>query len=339
MKPLIILIIISLTISIGTGYAKKVAVLPELNRPCKIIINNDLLLIGDETVKVHVYSMKNYKYKMQLAKRGEGPREIFSVPWIVVNSKLISLFSNSKCVLFERSGKYIREFRVPTIAMNQLSPIGSNFLYRANSYKDGEYCYDLSIYSQNSDDKLKYKKLIYYYTLPEKKAKNNKKSYNLYPEFFDLIVFDDKAFIGDNSRGLYAEIYDEEGNQLSEIKLLTEPVKIPQERIDHFIGQLKHYGRWDWFKSQYYLDFPEHYPSFHQFLVDKNRIYFLLYKKKDGKREIVITDWKGKFIKRSYVPWVDYGRYVLNAVQDGKYYYLEENEDEEEWELHMEEIK
>jgi hypothetical protein len=76
------------------------------------------------------------------------------------------------------------------------------------------------------------------------------------------------------------------------------------------------------------------------------RNYVQTYKAKENKEEYVIMDLKGNIIKRVYIQKFDNvtltGKMLgtkLHTIYNDKLYYLVENEDEEEWELHVEEIK
>jgi hypothetical protein len=67
---------------------------------------------------------------------------------------------------------------------------------------------------------------------------------------------------------------------------------------------------------------------------------------KENKSEYVVMDLKGNIIKRVYLPRVENVPYMskiigskLHTIYNDKLYYLQENEEEEKWELHVEEIK
>jgi len=138
---------------------------------------------------------------------------------------------------------------------------------------------------------------------------------------------------------MFAEIYDFNGNRLSQIRLNYEKIRVPEENKKKLKDLLEGIAAYRASEDMYYLDFPEYYPAFQYAALDNGKVYFLTFYKKDQMREIIITDWKGKFIKRSYVPALNDIEIVKCAISDNKFYYLFENEETEEWELHVEDIK
>jgi hypothetical protein len=297
------------------------------------------MIIVDNTVKLHLYSMKDFKYLNQIVKRGQGPGEVPYVPHPAINSETITLYSMQKCLFFTREGKYIKEFTTPKARVSYIASIGDRFLVVTHGMDDNKHFEDYSIYFQEPDNELVYETLIYYFSAPLGQIKNNKEPYDLFAGFSEAIICEDKIIISDNTRGLFAEIYDNKGKKISRVKMDIDRVKVPQENIDVFINGLKKYGQWDLFKSRYYENFSEYYPYFYRLLAEKNKLYFLTYNKKEEEREVIVTDWKGNVIKHAYVPWVDYGRTLKYAISNETFYYLVENEDNEEWELHAARIK
>jgi hypothetical protein len=67
----------------------------------------------------------------------------------------------------------------------------------------------------------------------------------------------------------------------------------------------------------------------------------LTYTKKDGKNEFLILNLKGKYLKKFYLPIkdMDVQFYPTYTVRDSKFYQLVENQESEEWELHITEIR
>ena len=81
--------------------------------------------------------------------------------------------------------------------------------------------------------------------------------------------------------------------------------------------------------------------------VTDERIYVKTSQTKGDKDEFIIMDLKGNTLKKVYLPAVKKQRYVntmlgipakFYKIYQNKFYYLYENEDEEEWEIHVEPI-
>ncbi|MCP4215366.1 MAG: hypothetical protein GY765_11960, partial [bacterium] len=88
---------------------------------------------------------------------------------------------------------------------------------------------------------------------------------------------------------------------------------------------------------------PQTFPVYKNFFVDGETIYVQTFKIKNEKTEFLAFDGKGKFVKSLLVPLV-YDNIMtpyLHTVSGGKVYQLVENmeDDEEEWELRIHELK
>jgi hypothetical protein len=90
---------------------------------------------------------------------------------------------------------------------------------------------------------------------------------------------------------------------------------------------------------RYNFYFPEYFPGFYRFAVDKGKVYFLTYNRKGDQRELIVTDFNGKVLKQSYVPWVENEVYTNFSISNDMFYYIMENDETEEWELHVTDIK
>jgi len=96
--------------------------------------------------------------------------------------------------------------------------------------------------------------------------------------------------------------------------------------------------QYDRFKSR--ISFPDYFPEIFNFFIADNKIYISTWKWKNEKIEFFIYSLKGKLLKHLFIPFV-----FQNALQpypavikNGKLYQLIENDDEE-WELHITDIK
>jgi hypothetical protein len=342
MKRTISLLIVSAFISINPLYSKKLAVLPEVGKPLDIAVKNGKLFISDKTVKVHVYSLKDFKYQVQISSRGEGPGECKIGPIISVGSDYIFLYSMGKGILFSGNGKLISEIKAPSIKTSIMSPVGKNFvcLIHDENKRNKRYYYDFSIYTPTNKQELTFKNIMYYYDYPPRKKRGGKWDYDVIKEYVDYLIYDNKVFIGDSTRGLFVEVFDRNGNKINRIKLDTEKVKVTEEYKNKLSNLIEKDPLWrSYGKSLYNLVFPLYCPAFYRFSVDNGKIYFLTYLLKDEKREVIIADLKGNLLKRTYVPWIEDGMRNNYSIENDKFYYIVENEETEDWELHMEEIK
>jgi len=338
MKNFIVFLLIFIVLFNISLFAKKVASLPEVEKPSYIDIEKGRLFVSDSNVKLHLYWMKDFSYKL-ITKRGEGPGETRFHPYFWTYPDRIFTYSSKRGMFFSLDGELQKEIKIPLFSLSKACPIGKNFVvYQgAKNPKKGHTELEMSIYEYSEKQGFQYKKIIYYRDIKTKIIRG-KKRYPLIRPYFGFLVKDDRVFIGDCYRGFCVEIYDNQGNEAGKIKLFPDKVKVSEDFIKRATNVLKS-PKYDRVKSMYHIDFPEYYPDFYRFDVDKQKVYFLTYKKQDKYRELIITDYNGKILKRSYVPWVENEATINFAINNDKFYYIEENEDTEEWELHVEDIK
>jgi len=321
-------------------YAKKLAPLPEVLSPYKIAIKNKKLIISDHKVLLHMYSMDDFTYKL-LSKKGEGPSESRIVQDFWLYKNRIFSYGAKKGMYFSYDGKYINELKIVVPGLNRACPVEENFLIYNNSNirKKNHVSKEMSIYLYSKENGFKYKKLFYFFEKQYGKT-HGKPNYPLIKNYFGFIVEDGKVFVGDTYRGFSVEIFDREGKEAGKIRLYPERIKIPEAYINTSLKRLEKDPAYQAFSNMYYTYFPDYFPDFYRFDVEDGKVYFLTYKKIDGRREMIVTDFYGKILKRSSVPWIeDYNVHIYFAIQNEKYYYIIENQDTEEWELHVEDIK
>jgi len=339
-------LLITIALSIGSAFqvhAKKLGNMPEVSVPIHIRVDNNQVYIADDQADVHLYSMKGNKltYQKHVAHRGEGPQECISIPFLVVNKEILYMFTFGKCMFFSKNGEYIREFRAPPDGISLVSPVGKNFVVMKDIFDSIEL--SISIYS--NEKKLEHKKLMYVYILPKKSRRGSKIQSNWYPHRFFYSVYEDKVIIFDSTRGLFAEIFDANGNKISQVKLDLDRIKIKDEIKAATEKKAKSNPGWEVFNSKYYMDFPEYYPPFRDATVDDGKVYFITYNQKnplnleDKSREIIVTDLKGKLLKKTFITIDPRGGFDTFFINKGKFYYVVDNVETEEWELHVEDIK
>jgi len=321
-------------------HARKLASLPEVQRPFKIGIKNNKLFITDHSVLLHMYSMKDFSYKL-LSRKGEGPGESRNTQNMWLYKDKIFTYGNIKGMYFSNDGDFLEEFKILLPALYSVCPLGNNFITKNGSrtVKKGHFAMEICLYKVNKEKDFKYQKILYYFDCEVGKT-NGRINAEIIKHYYDFIIEDDKVFVGDTSRGFYVEIFDSEGNEAGKIRLYIDRVKVPESLKDEAMKRLEKSPRISEFKAYYHPHFPEYYPEFYRFDAEDGKVYFLTYKKINDRREVIVTDYHGKILRRRSVPWSDdYSVHTNFAIVDDKYYYIKENEDSEEWELHVEDIK
>lgn len=92
------------------------------------------------------------------------------------------------------------------------------------------------------------------------------------------------------------------------------------------------------------VEFPTYLPAIRNIAGGKNRLYVQTYRKKQDLSEFLVFGEKGKMLKQVYLP--DKWRYKIKinpdvtfTIKNGCYYYLVEDLENEQWELHRMAIK
>ncbi|MGE5342158.1 MAG: hypothetical protein ACM3SY_11845 [Candidatus Omnitrophota bacterium] len=159
-------------------------------------------------------------------------------------------------------------------------------------------------------------------------------------ELHSFIVYKDRIYIGDPTRGLSLQVFDSNGKELYRINLNYEKKKVPEEFIQEWLSERwPDRSVWEAYKKTCNPYFQEYFPPFLKFEVKNDKIYFFTYNRKGTDSEVIVTDLKGKILRKAYVP---HSRSRLGSdftVANDKYYYVVDNEETEEWELHAVDIK
>jgi len=323
-------------------YGVKIADLPEVGRPQSIIVDNNTLYVPDYNMNFHIYSMKNFKEHKQVSRKGEGPGEFKHAPDLTIRKDEIFAFTLDKCMYFSKDGTFKREFKTGNEAYRSVKIVENNFVawQLGMNPKNNNDTTKISIFTNSPAEGFKYKKLIYYLETPPQRVRGGKKDYDIINDYRGIVVDDDKVFIGDSSRGLFAAMFDSDGNELGQVQRLDiQRIKVGQDYKDQLMEKAKNVSEYSFFISMYNIVFPEYFPDFYRFDVDKGKIYFLTYNRKGDQREIIVTDFKSKILKRAFVPWVENDARIHFSIENDKFYYIDDNLETEQWELHMVDIK
>jgi len=338
-KVIILTIILLAMIIVNPLPARKVGNMPEVSNFSELYIFKNKVYAIDTKIHVDIYELNPFRYIKQASKYGAGPGECPVMPSMVIYPDYFYLFRYGRCMYFSLNGDYIKEYRIPKPNLHLFAPLGKNFLSHKITDDQTASYHELSICTYTEKEGIRHKKVAYIYVSPHRKQKNNRYMYCPFGDFFKYSIVGDKIFIPDSTRGMFAEIYDFNGNRFSQIRLNYEKLTVPEENKKKLKEKLEAIPAFSAMKDRYYLDFLEYYPAFQYAALDKGKVYFLTFYKKGQMREIIIADWKGKFIKRSYVTVLNDTEIIKCAISDNKFYYLFENEESEEWELHVEDIK
>ncbi len=343
-KTLICVCILMIVLGILSGdslFATKLGTLKDIAIPGYITVSNGQLYITDQkTDKSFLMNLTDLKIIKQLTQRGSGPIETQFMPMITVYSDYVFLYSNEKAIYFSRDGNYLKEFRIKKKG-NWFMALGENFVLETTIAKNQERWTDISLYSYSNEMDLSALKNLYLSKNSQLTKSNGKFNLYLLKEYARYTVQDNKLFLGDSSRGLYLEVFNTKGDKINKIHLKQfEKQKVSEQFKNDYMKLVKSSPNYEAATKIYNLLLPEYFPGFYYFVVDKERVYFITYNRKGNNREVIVADWRnGKFIKKTEIPWIINESSYLLPIVDGKFYYPLENEETEEWELHVAEVK
>lgn len=313
--------------------------LPDLGNPDSITVDKDKMFVTDRAA-VSIYSLKDFKLIKTFGKSGEGPQE-FKVLLPARLGLRIALLPNhilvnsiGKVSFFSREGEYIKEINVKSM-VQEFKPLGKKFVGYGQEKVDKIFYLTINIY----DADFGLEKEIYrkdWYAQVEKNFNplymaGGVKRRALYH------TYDNKLFVeGDNGEIV---VFDEPGKKLYTIAHEYDKVEITEEHKKIILKRFeKQANLFQMVKQR--GKFPAHFPP-RYFNVADGKVYVLTYKQNEGKSQFYIFDLKGKFLKKVMVPFaeIDFISPYPYTICNEKLYQLVDDEDTEEWQLRIADIK
>ncbi len=325
--PVLILVLSSLI------FPKKLADLPEVMKNPTIGIYGDRIFIK-EHFTIHIYSLKDVKHLKQFGKEGAGPSEFkFRAEMEVFPDKLV-VNTLAKQVIFSHDGKFIKEYRITPFIINFL-PVGKNFI-GSNAGKEGQ---KINLYDEN----LKNPKTIYEGTLGQivyyHSGTKGKQDMLLLRDYVYHNVYKDRIYIGDTTKGFFFMVFDSKGNKLYEVSKKYKKIKITKEFKEMMLQRQRESPGWKKWEKMFNYIFPEYFPAFDNILISDNKMYFITQAPGNERNQVIVTDLKGKTLRECLIPSGFYEGFHTYCAYRDRLYYIVENEDEEMWELHVEDLK
>ena len=315
--------------------AKKVAVFDEFGQPASINVGNGFIYVQEKT-SIFVYSLKDYQFVTKFGKEGEGPGELkinpFGGPMIIepYNDK-VYITSMGKLSIYSKTGEFIKEYKVNPF--DSFYPFGSKYVCLSTTPKDKD-SQEVVLALFIADENFKKDKLIY------------KSDFEVGPNFkwdFPITPFypdtdGDKLFVIAGIQGFAIDAFDQNGEKLYTIKKDYNRIKIPSSYKDETLKWFKKAPNfkelYEFFKAR--ISFKDYYPPIYAMYADNGVLYVLTNKLDKDQRECIVMDLKGNEKKTVYLPvpenyGMDYSFHF--TIKDNFFYKLEENIDEETWEL------
>ena len=338
MKRGIVFLALILMVFSTLSFGKKLATLPGLLRPNFIVLDDQNIYIC-HGAEVRIYSRKDFSLKGSFGKAGSGPQEFQGGPgggvalFVSPQKENLLVSSIGKASIYSKEGKYISETRIPAGGMmiGLFQALGDKFVGMGLAPgEDESIAFTLNLF----DSGFKKIKEI------RKQDFMKKKSFTfptVNPTFF---VSNDKI-VTVAGKDFVLNILDGEGNIVTTITRDYDRLSVTDSYKNDVLGYFKEVAkdRFEFVKSM--LKFSDKFPAIQNFVVNDGKIYIQTFVKEDDKYEFFIYDLDGKFLKRLFIH-VNYPNILSPSpytIKDDTLFQLVENEDEEEWELHAQEIK
>ena len=329
-------------------------VLTGLNRPGMIRVSNDeLYVIEDATV--FVYSINDCQLKRKFGKKGEGPGELKVVPtWvngITIFSDTVYAESVDKIVEFSKDGNLKREKKKPAESA-KFTPVGNNFVGKKIKRDLSNRMMLITIVLYDSD--MNEIKELYRQKFPQQPAQRGVKI-ELFSDFLNFQVADNKIFIEKSLKGFVIEVLASDGKPLYQIEKKYEQIKVTKKhqwaalekvKQDPTIKRrLRQFGSWENLTKAMQFTFPDFMPPIQHIDIADKKLYVQTFNVVGNKVEHIVMDLKGKTLGTFYLPELPdpglKGKALgvkLYTIENKKLYYLKEDQDKEQWRLHIEEI-
>jgi len=343
-----LLIIMSGFIAFPTAMGK----VPGILRPDSIAVTTNELYIV-EGASIYIFNLKNLTLLKKFGKKGAGPGELMENPQfknkLTVYPTHLLVETFGKLVLFAKDGTLKKEIKLISPRFIRTIPIGKNYVIHKLVVDEKARILYTAVALHDSEMK-EIKELFRQEFMQQGVAPDIK--INLVMDFLFFEVVDNKIFIEESPNGFIFEVFDSQGKKLNKIQIDSQKVPVTEadksKLFEKFKADpiLKPQGGWEQVKKFTKLHYSDYFPSIQNIDSFGNKIYIRTFKVTGNKEEYMIMDTKGKILKKANLQRFENETILdkflgtkLIAFANDKLYYLKENEDEEEWELYMEEIK
>jgi len=321
---------------------QKIIPLPELEAAYQVRAESGRVYVQDKK-DIAVFSFATGKFLRRIGGQGQGPGEFSLLGHFRLVGNRLFAADILKILIFSAEGDYLGQLLPPSRIMRYpYLPVGNNFVGVPLERKEDGTLLPPELVSYNQAGKPLKRVLQVPDVLPPPppppgaSLPSSPQESLMIREYFDYLVFDNKVFVADSTKGLSISVFDEKGNLLYEIRHPVEKLKVSREDRGSIIKNMS-----EEFLKNFRPVFPDYFSSFVAFKIDGGKIYVVTPARKNNFNEVIVMDMKGKIIERSFCfpKKVDY--FVPNSwaqtfdVEQGRFVWVEYNEATEQHELHI----
>lgn len=333
--------------------AVRLGALPGILRPESIAVTKNRLYILEEA-SVFVFSLNDLRLIAKIGGRGDGPGEIQVNPLfpsrITVDSRQNLIVETMYRLIFFSEDYHLRKEIRKSNRIYNIVPVNDKFaaLHMIYSDKAKALFQAISLF----DQKLETVKELY--RQPFNSDTVTKKQIQMVQDSIHFAVHGDKIFVEQSDRGFSIGVFDHAGNFQYRIGKNIPPLRITEKDRQFLLKRFQEdtgvrfiiltSGGWDHFKKTMKVIHPEFFPAIKDILVYGNRIYLTTFSRSGEMNRFLMMDLTGENMKETYIPFIGEGNFFgqmfgkenrLYDISRHRFYYLEENEEAEEWEIHF----
>jgi len=307
----------------------KIVPLPGHLNPKSVYVNGDQIYITEET-SIYIYGAKDFKLRKKFGREGEGPQEFRGFASLYVYPDYLLVNSSGRISFFTREGEFIKQINLPFYGFN-VRVLGKAFVSHGRIDENNIRYYTINLYDAKFE-KIKEIARI------EAAFQPSKSVWRQFPIAFRCSLYKDNLFVIGHEDFIIG-VFDKNGDKLFDITQKYERLKVPEEekKAVHEWFKINPGTRNGYSSMKKMLRFPDYFPAIRDMVINNEKLYVRTYKKSWEKTEFFILDSKGKLLEKVFIPIYERNRrnYYSYSICDGKVYQLIENEDTEEWELHV----
>lgn len=312
--------------------AAKIGTLQNIYEPLSMEIRNGSLFVTDQQ-SVFIFDLESIKFQKKLGRKGKGPSEFTATPMVKAYPGEIFVYNTLKFARFKTTGELISEKRT-TYFLQDISPIGDKYVIKRAAQgilsPSQKKIYVIGLF----DKELEELKILASHDITFKRE-SNKKVFPLVRPLFKFRVYDNHIFVVDAEKGFRIDVYNISGDLAWSIEKEYKRIKISKEDKSKILEEYKSIPgvkkRWPIIRKFFVHRFPEYYFELKDFTVTQGKIFVKTYLQKNGKEEFWVLSLKGDLLKKIFLPATQERFWT---IYKGSFYYIRENEEEEEWECH-----
>lgn len=333
-------------------HGEKLGVLSEVLKPEAIEVCGDQLVVV-EGAQFFVYGLPELKLISRFGKKGEGPGELKAVPMLPNTLRILpeNIFIDGmdKVIFFSRNFQFEREIKKKYMTFKTI-PVETNFvaMQMEPAGKNRYYFTILLLGPEMNRIKELYKQAY----------RETDIDIDMVIDSIHFDVYQNKIYIEKSGQGFSIAVFDHRGNPETEINKEFKPPEITaldkQKMLENFKQDplvkmmAEREGGWNNFKKKMNFNYPATFPAIKDILVGDDQIVVATYHQQDNLQKYIFMDLRGTIQKTVFLPTPYRSSYLTQAmgrdnrfygIVNNHYYYLVENQETENWEIHMCEIK